>query len=146
MSVKSQSKTEALEFGHNFQRAFRIATLYSVDHSATESPIQQAYDSLNYLLKQNKDFTFGFLNRRVLLNSIVTSDSSLFPLESEFAKRGIKGVTFSAGITLPQFKRGLGLLTIKASVIKQDGGIVAILKRNPLEGMNGVDPIFETTS
>ncbi|HEY7680559.1 MAG TPA: HEAT repeat domain-containing protein [Terriglobia bacterium] len=131
----AEAKAEALEFGHNLQRAFRIAALYSVDHSATDVPVQQAYDSLNFLLKQSKEFTFGFLNQRVLLNNILTSDSSLAPMEVEFTKRGFKGVTFSAGITFPQFKRALSLLITKASVIKQNGGIAAFLKRNPVEGM-----------
>ena len=56
-------------------------------------------------------------------------------MEVEFSKRGIAAVCFSAGITFKEFRRGLGLLSTKPEAIEQNGGIKALLNRNPIEGM-----------
>lgn len=132
---QDQLKTQGLAFGRTLLKAFKVALLYSVDHSASQNTLQQAYDSLNLLLKQSNPFTFAFLNQRVLLNNILTSDSALAPLEAEFSKRSLAAITFEAGITFSGFKRFLALLTSKSEVIEQNGGIKALLERNPVEGV-----------
>src|SRR3972149_7714237 len=128
-------KAWGLAFGRTLLRAFKVALLYSVDHSASQNALQQAYDSLNLLLKQSNPFTFGFLNQRVLLNNILTSDSALASLEADFSKRGLAAITFTAGVNFSEFKRLLALLTAKPEIIEQNGGIKALLERNPLEGV-----------
>ena len=135
MIDKNQLKTQGLALGRSLQRAYKIALLYSAEHSAAEGPLQQTYASLNPLLKETRRFTLGFLNQRVLLNNILTSDNSLAPMEVEFSKRGIAAVCFSAGISFKEFRRGLGLLCTKPEAIVQNGGIKALLERNPIEGM-----------
>ncbi|MBI3894836.1 MAG: HEAT repeat domain-containing protein [Acidobacteria bacterium] len=128
-------KALGLSFGRAFLRAFKVALLYSVDHSASQNALQQAYDSLSLLLKQSSPFTFGFMNQRVLVNNILTSDSTLASLEADFSKRSLAAITFTAVVTFGEFKRLLALLTAKPEIIEQNGGIKALLERNPIEGV-----------
>ena len=137
---KNELKPQGLAFGRKLQRAYRIVALYTAEHTAAEEPLQRVYESLNSLLKQTPQFTFGFFNRRVVLNELLTPDPSLDPLEDEFFKRGITAVTFFLGITFREFKRGMGLISTKPDLIEQSGGITAFLKKNAVEGMRIVAP------
>src|SRR5262249_23934600 len=134
-TAKDTLKVQGLAFGRSLLRAFKVAQMYSPDHNAAEGPLRQIFSSLEAMLTQNKEFTFGFLNRRVLINNLMTFDPSLAPLETEFLKRGIAAVNFSAGIILQDFKRGLALLITKPEVIEEKGGIKAFLKANPIKKM-----------
>ena len=82
--------------------------MYSVDHPAAGRSMQQSWDLLAPLLKQGRQFTFGFMNQRVLLNSSLVTQTNLTHLEVEFTKREIAAITFQAGVTLKDFKRAPG--------------------------------------
>ncbi len=135
MIDKNKLKVQGLAFGHAFLTAFKIAVMYSVEHPAAEKAVQHSFASLNEILKQTRQFTFGFVNQRVLLNSSLTSQPSLTQIEVEFSKRDIGAVCFDAGITLRDFKRGLSLLTTKPSVLADHGGLKHFLERSPIEGI-----------
>jgi len=109
--------------------------MYSVDHPAAGRSMQQSWDLLVPLLKQGKQFTFGFMNQRVLLNSSLVSSTSLTHLEVEFTKREIAAITFQAGVALKDYKRALALLTTRPTVIAERGGIKKFLAANPIEGV-----------
>ena len=74
---KNELKREGLAFGRTLQRAYKVVSLYTTEHAAAEEPLQRVYESLNSLLKQTPQFTFGFFNRRVVLNELLTPDPSL---------------------------------------------------------------------
>jgi hypothetical protein len=135
MTEKTTLKPEGLAFGHSLQAAFKIAVMYSIDHPATERATAQSYALLNKLLGHTQQFTFGFLNKRVLVNELLTDDNTLSQIESEFFRRGIGAITFSAGITLGEFKRGLAVVAVRPKVIEEKGGIQSFLRQNPLTGM-----------
>ena len=97
--------------------------------------MQQSWDLLVPLLKQGGQFTFGFMNQRVLLNSSLVSSTSLTHLEVEFTKREIAAITFQAGVALKDYKRALALLTTRPTVIVERGGIKKFLAANPIEGV-----------
>ncbi|MBI2820229.1 MAG: HEAT repeat domain-containing protein [Acidobacteria bacterium] len=137
---KNLLKKEGLAFGHTLQRAYKIVYLYTTEHAAAEEPLHRAYEALNSLLKQTPQFTFGFFNRRVVLNELLTPDTTLEALASEFDKRNIAAVTFFLGLTYREFRRGLVLLTTKPEAIEQSGGINAFLQKNSIEGMRIVAP------
>ncbi len=137
---KNDLKRQGLAFGRALQRTYKIVALYTTDHAAAEEPLQRVYESLNSLLKQTPQFTFGFFNRRVVLNELLTPDPSLEPLEDEFFKRGITAVIFFLGITFREFKRGMVLLSTKPDHIEQSGGIAVFLKKNAVEGMRIIAP------
>jgi hypothetical protein len=109
--------------------------MYSVDHPAAARSMQQSWDLLAPLLKLGPQFTFGFMNQRVLLNSSLVTHSNLTHLEVEFTKREIGAITFQAGITLKEYKRALALLTTRAMVIAERGGIRKFIAANPIEGV-----------
>ncbi len=132
---KNQLKVQGLAFGQAFQTVFKVSAMYSVDHPAAGRSMQQSWDLLVPLLKQGKQFTFGFMNQRVLLNSSLVSQTNLTHLEVEFTKREIAAITFGAGLTLKDFKRALALLTTRALVIAERGGIKKFLAANPMEGV-----------
>jgi HEAT repeat protein len=132
---KNQLKSQGLAFGRNFQRAYKTVQLYSPEHPGSQDILQQAYAALTDLLKQNPQFTFGFFNRRVLLNGLLTVDGNLDSLQADFSKRNIAAVTFQLGVTFREFKRCLGLLGTKPEVIDASGGITAFAKKNPVEGL-----------
>jgi len=135
MAEKTQLKAESLAFGHSLQTALKTVVMYSVEHPAAERAMSQTYTSLNKLVRQTQQFTFGFLNKRVLINELLTDDPSLSTLEGEFFRRGIGAITFSAGITLNEFKRGISVVSTRAKVIEEKGGIKPFLQQNPLTGM-----------
>ncbi len=135
MAEKAQLKSEGLAFGHSLQSTFKTVIMYSVDHPAAARAASQMYDSLTKILSKAQQFTFGFLNKRVLINELLTDDGSLAQLESEFFRRGIGAITFSAGITLAEFKRGLAIVGTRPKVIEEKGGIQPFLQQNPLVGM-----------
>jgi HEAT repeat protein len=135
MAEKTHLKAEGLAFGHSLQTAFKTVSMYSVDHPAAMRATAQIYASLNKLLGQTQQFTFGFLNKRVLINELLTDDNTLSQLEGEFFRRGIGAITFSAGITLGEFKRGLAVVSTRPKVIEEKGGIQPFLQQNPLAAM-----------
>ncbi len=132
---KSQLKTQGLAFGQAFQTVFKISSMYSVDHPAAEKSVQHSWDLLAPLLKQTGQFTFGFMNQRVLLNNSLTTQSNITHLEVEFAKREIAAITFQAGVTLKDYKRALAVLSTRPAVIQERGGIQKFLVANPIEGV-----------
>jgi HEAT repeat protein len=132
---KIRLKQEGLTFGRALQRTYKMVSLYTADHAAIEEPLTKTYESLNALLKQTTQFTFGFFGHRVVLNDLMTADVSLESLDDEFFKRSIAAITFSMGITFREFKRGLTLLTSKPEVIQASGGITAFIRKNQVEGM-----------
>ncbi|PYX91776.1 MAG: hypothetical protein DMG67_09000 [Acidobacteria bacterium] len=132
---KNRLKIEGLKFGRVLQSVFRLASMFSVDHRAVDSAVRQSYEALNALVKQVQQFTFGFIDHRVLLNNILTPDRTLRNLESEFSKRGIGAVAFPAGITLGGFRRFLSVICDTPENIEANGGIRRYYERNKVEGV-----------
>lgn len=131
---KDRLKTDGLIFGRSLQKATKIVSMYgSVEHSAADLAAQQAYAALAPLLKQSREFTLGFMNKRLLLNNVLTADNPLPPLESEFEKRAVVTVTFEASISLGEFKRGLALLAVAPKSVEKAGGFKKLLEQNPLQ-------------
>lgn len=135
MLDKEQLKVQGLAFGRDFQMAYKSAVMYSVDHPAAERALQHCYTTLNTLVKQTRQFTFGFVNNRLLLNNLLTDNKTLNQLEAEFSKRHIATVTFEAGIGLRDFKRGLAIVAAKPREIEEKGGIGPFLAKNLVVGM-----------
>jgi HEAT repeats len=135
MIEKPQLKVEGLAFGHSLQSALKTVVMYSANHPAAEKAMEQTYASVNTLVRQTQQFTFGFLNKRILINELLTDDNTLSHLETEFFKRGIGAISVSAGITLREFKRGLGVIATRPKVIEEKGGIRPFLQQNPVAGM-----------
>jgi len=135
MADRNQLKAQSLAVGRTLQMALKTAIMYSVDHPAVEKTLQDSYTSMNSLVRQTREFTLGFMNNRVLLNNVLTDDDVLEQLEAEFTKRGIAGVTFEAGISFRDFKRGLALLATTPKAIEEKGGIRPFLEKNTVVGM-----------
>ena len=136
MLEKDALKAQGLTFGRALLRGFKVAQMYTPFHPAAQPPLEQAYSSLNSLLMQTKKFTFGFVNHRILLNTVLTTDKSLEALEAEFSRRNIGGISFWAGITFEDFKKGIGILITKPDNIEKSGGIKSFLTANLVDGMN----------
>src|SRR5919204_6942117 len=133
MLDKQAEKARGLAFARALQTAVRTAVMFSPQHPSSVRPIQQSFDLLIGLLKSLQKFTLGFVDHRVIVNSILTSDANLRPLEQEFVKRGIGAVKFEIGITLEGYKRVLDVLTAPAQAIEAAGGLEFFLHQNPLE-------------
>ncbi len=128
-----QLKVQGLRYGRTLQMLVRICSVFSVDHPSAVSPTQNSFDTLNALVKQSREFTFGFVDTRVMLNNILTSEPGLRPLENEFLKRGIGAVKFKAGMTLAAYKQLIAILCTSPRIIEAVGGTRAFLDQNPLE-------------
>src|SRR5205085_8212846 len=114
MLDKLAEKRRGLAFARALQTAVRTGVMFSPQHPSSTRPIQQSFDLLVALLKSLQKFTIGFVDHRIILNSILTSDPNLRPLEQEFVKRTIGAVRFEVGITLEGYKRVLGVLAAPA--------------------------------
>ncbi|HWX56197.1 MAG TPA: HEAT repeat domain-containing protein [Verrucomicrobiae bacterium] len=109
-----------------------MVNMFSVEHTNSLRPVQVSYDLLNDIVKQTRYLTVGFVNERVLLNSILTSEPNLKPLENEFLKRGIGAVTFDAGITLAAYRDAVAVLAASAQTIEECGGLMPLLDQRQL--------------
>jgi hypothetical protein len=127
-------KAQGLRFGRSFQMALRTSVMFSPDHPSLERPLEQSFNLLNEVLKQTGQFTIGFVDNQVLINSVLTTESGLAQLQKEFLKRGIAALTFEPGLTLGRYRRIVSVLSAPASVIEQAGGIREYLELNEIQG------------
>jgi hypothetical protein len=127
MEDEKRIKAQALGFAKTFQTCLRTAVTFGVAHPPAAGQMQQSYDSLNQLLKQFGQFTIGFVDQRVLLNKVLTTDKSLAPLENEFGKRNIGAITFEMGANFADFRRCLEVISVSPSLIAEQGGLAAYL-------------------
>src|SRR5215472_543587 len=126
-------KLEGLRFGRSLQTVVKMVNMFSADHASASLMLRRSYDLLNPLLKHSRYLTFGFVERRILLNSILTTDDSLKPLENDFLKRGIGAVSFDAGITFAAFSRAIAALAASPKLIEESGGLLPFLESRQLE-------------
>ena len=135
MVDKNKLKMEGLKFGRLLQSVYRLSAMFTVEHRAADGAVKQSYEALNLLVKVVNQFTFGFLDHRVLLNNILTPDKSLRILENEFSKRGLGAVTFPAGLTMGGYRRLLSIICASPDEIQQHGGIKRYFEQNQVEGV-----------
>ena len=128
-----QLKVQGLRYGRTLQTLVRICSVFNVDHPSAIGPAQHSFDTLNALVKQAREFTFGFVDRQVVLNNILTTEPALQPLENEFLKRGIGAVKFKAGLTLAAYKQVIAILCVPPKIIEEAGGARYFLDEHPLE-------------
>src|SRR5215470_15199344 len=121
MLNSQQLKTLGLRFARALQMTVKTAVLFTVEHKSVERPIQQSFQFLNNLLKETGQFTFGFVDNQIILNNLLTTDTSLRQLETEFLKRGIAAVTFEPGLTLARYKKVVSLLSAPIKQIEDIG-------------------------
>jgi hypothetical protein len=130
---RAQIKTHGLAFGRSVNTAFKSVVMYSVEHPATARAVDQAFGHLTTLLRDLPQFTFGFLNGRLLLHDLLTDEPTFRPMEADFARRGIAAVTFVANISLADFKQVLTVLAAKPKVVEEAGGPEAFLAAHPVQ-------------
>lgn len=126
-------KVQGLRYGRSLQMVVRICSVFSVDHPSAIAPTQNSFDTLNALVKQAREFTFGFVDNRVVLNNILTGEPGLKSLENEFLKRGIGAVKFKAGLTLAAYRQVIAVLCASPKIIEEMGGTRAFLDQSPVE-------------
>lgn len=135
MLDRNQLKTQGLRYARSLRMVFKTVSMFSTDHVAARTAFQQSFDLLNPLLKQTGQFTIGFVDHRVMLNNMLTTEHSLSVLENEFFKRGLGAITFQAGMTLAAYRRGIGAMAQPAKAIEEAGGLARHLEQNPVEFM-----------
>jgi HEAT repeat protein len=134
MADNKQIKALGLRFARALQMTLKTAVMFTVEHKSVERPIQQSFLLLNNLLKESGQFTFGFIDNQVMLNNVLTTDTTLRALETEFLKRGIAAVTFEPGLTLGRYKKVVSLLSAPCKTIDEIGGLLSFLDQNEVEG------------
>jgi HEAT repeat protein len=157
MMDSKQIKSLGLQFARALQVAIKTAAVFPVEHKSSERPIQQSFDFLDNLTKGSGQFTFGFVDKEVMLNKVLTADPSLRPLEIEFTKRGIAAVTFEPGLASSSYKALIYLFAAPPPALDAAGGFLPYLNQNPLERLHVIaakkqnkneqgDTIIETDS
>src|SRR5437667_5178759 len=134
MSDNKQVKAHGLRFARALQMTLKTAVMFTVEHKSVERPIQQSFLLLNNLLKESGQFTFGFIDNQVMLNNVLTTDTTLRALETEFLKRGIAAVTFEPGLTLGRYKKVINVLAVPSKTTDETGGLLSFLDQNEVEG------------
>jgi HEAT repeat protein len=134
VSDNKQIKALGLRFARGLQMTVKTAVMFTVEHKSVERPIQQSFQLLNNLLKEVGQFTFGFVDNQIILNNLLTTETTLRQLETEFLKRGIAAVTFEPGLTLGRYKKVISLLSAPTKLIEQSGGLLGFLDQNEVEG------------
>jgi hypothetical protein len=95
----AQLKTRGILFARSLLMVFKTVNMFSAEHNAAVAPIQHSYTLLNELLKDTGQFTIGFVDQRLMLNKVLTTEKTVLGLENEFLRRGIAAITFEAGLT-----------------------------------------------
>jgi HEAT repeat protein len=128
----NQTKAVGLRYARSLQTLLKTAIMFSPGHAAVNQPLQHSFDQLNEIVKTLGQFTLGFVDQRVMINNILTSEPALKTLENELLKRGIGAVTFEAGITMTGYRK---LITVLAAPVKtiEASGLHAHLVQNPVE-------------
>lgn len=135
MLDKKQLKVQGLRYARSLQVVMRTVVMLSINHRVTAGPLQVSFDSLNNLLKETGRFTLGFVENRIMLNNLLTTDPGLVQLENDFLKRGYGAVTFEPGLTLSRYKAAVAVLSANPKLIDEIGGAKKYLELNPLEGV-----------
>jgi hypothetical protein len=158
MLDKNQVKQIGLRYARSLQTLLKTAIMFSPSHAAVNSPLQLSFDQLNDIVKQLRQFTVGFVDQRVMVNNILTTEPALKTLENEFLKRGVGAVTFEAGITVAAYRRVISVLAVSTKVMEEQGGLHVYLQQNPVEfariipaaknqkGTEAGDTVLETDS
>ena len=135
MLDKKQLKNFGLRYARSLQVVLRTVQMLSVDHRVAMGPMQTNFDLLNHILKESGRFTLGFVENRIMLNNLLTTDTALAQLENDFLKRGYGAITFEPGLTLTRYKAAIGVLAANVKLIEEVGGAKRYLELNPLEGV-----------
>lgn len=133
MLDKNQVKQMGLRYARSLQTLLKTAIMFSPSHTAVNQPLQHSFDQLNEIVKQLRQFTIGFVDQRVMVNNILTSEPALKTLENEFLKRGIGAVTFEAGITVAGYRRVIAVMAVSPKALEEQGGLHSYLLQNPVE-------------
>ena len=135
MLDSKQIKVLGLRFARALQTTVKTAGVFTIEHKSCDRPIQQSFLLLNNMLKEVGQFTVGFVDNQILLNNLLTTDTSLKNLETEFLKRGIAAITFEPGLTLSRYKKVIHVLAASMASIDATGGFLAFLDQNEVEGV-----------
>ncbi len=135
MLDKKQLKNFGLRYARSLQVVCRTVVMLSIDHRVALGPLQNSFDLLNHLIKETGRFTLGFVENRIMLNNLLTTDPALAQLENEFLKRGYGAVTFEAGLTFSRYKAAVAVLAANVKLVEEVGGAKRYLDLNPLEGV-----------
>src|SRR5437868_15052832 len=122
MLDSKQLKVMGLRFARALQIAVRTSGMLSTDHNVAAGPIQKSYNQLNSILKEKHEFTFGFVEGRILVDTILTTARGLNQLEEDFLKRGVSALRFHAGLPLARYKAVLAVLATPLRKIEAIGG------------------------
>jgi HEAT repeat protein len=133
MMDHNQLKSHGVRYARSLLMLIKMVGMFSADHSTAAAPFQNSFNLLNGILKQTGQFTIGFVDNRLMLNNVLTSERSLESLENEFLKRGMAAITFPPGLTLSSYKRAIGILAAAPKTIEEHGGLRAYLEQYPLE-------------
>ncbi|HEU5402892.1 MAG TPA: HEAT repeat domain-containing protein, partial [Terriglobales bacterium] len=132
MQDTNQTKAVGLKYGRSLQTLLKTAIMFSPSHAAVNQPLQHSFDLLNDIVKNFGQFTLGFVDQRVMLNNILTSEPALKTLENEFLKRGVGAVTFEAGITMTGYRKLIGVLAVPVKTLEATG-LHQYLIQNPVD-------------
>ena len=135
MLDSKQIKTLGLRFARALQTTVKTAGVFTIEHKSCDRPIQQSFLLLNNMIKEVGQFTCGFVDNQILLNNLLTTDTSLKNLETEFLKRGIAAITFEPGLTLTRYKKVIHVLAAPTASIDAAGGFLAFLDQNEVDGV-----------
>lgn len=133
MADNKELKAQGVRFARSLQTLVKMVNMFGVDHKSAADMLRRSYDLLNPLVKRMRFLTIGFVERRVLVNNILTTEDSLKGLENEFLKRGIGAVSFDAGITLAAFRAASAAIAANPKVIEEQGGLMPFLEARQLE-------------
>ena len=136
MVAGDETKARGLSFGRSLQMVVSVARIYPVEHQAVQGNLQRAFADLEQLQRIVCPFTFGFSDGRLLIEDLLTPDHSLTALEGEFKRRGIAAVTFSAGVTLSDFKDMIRIVCASPQTITARRGIEEYLRAESVAHIN----------
>jgi hypothetical protein len=136
MIDSKQLKVVGLRFARALQIAVRTSGMLSPEHSVAAGPIQDSYNQLNAILKEQHAFTLGFVEGRILVDTVLTTARGLNQLEDDFLKRGVSALKFEAGLPLARYKAALAMLATPLRKIEEIGGTAPFLARHEIEGVH----------
>ncbi|MFH1477097.1 MAG: ATP-binding protein [Verrucomicrobiota bacterium] len=118
-----------------FFLALQNVRFYPPAHSLLQESIADAHDLMQDALASEKEFSFGFIESKLMVNGQLVADA---PAQTKSLVRlfeilNIGSVTFQNGLTLPELRAFLECLATKPEKLNEAGGIKKALTDHALE-------------
>ncbi len=121
--------------------ALQNVRFYPPAHSLVQGSIGECYRLLQGTLADGKDFSFGFVEQKLVINGqpVEADPAQTKGLARQFELLRLDNITFRPGLATVELRKFLECLAAKPEDLNRDGGIIKALAARNLEHVQAND-------